>query len=197
MMKISGVLIEKNPLFWVCSYCQGKRYKCVKFLLFSKEISFSLENSGRISGVRSSRIAGVRSGRISFSLENSGGISGVRSGRMSRVRSGRISGVGRHRVPLTISVSIVESLMLIGMAVDSIVPRFRTGFSISLTISFSFTFHNMHSTTGVGIIPEFEIKISLPYRHTNEYQNSIKGNIHTCCNCMVAWNGHCMVVEQI
>merc|ERR1712109_135364 len=90
-----------------------------KVFLFSKEISFSLENSGRISGVR----------------------------------SGRISGVGRHRVPLTISVSIVESLMLIGMAVDSIVPRFRTGFSISLTISFSFTFHNMHSTTGVGIIP--------------------------------------------
>ena len=80
---------------------------------------------------------------------------------MSRVRSGRISGVGRHRVPLTISVSIVESLMLIGMAVDSIVPRFRTGFSISLTISFSFTFHNMHSTTGVGIIPDFEIKFSL------------------------------------
>ena len=128
----------------------------------------------------------MRSGRISFSLENSGGISGVRSGRMSRVRSGRISGVGRHRVPLTISVSIDKSLMLIGMAVDSIVPRFRTGFSISLTISFSFTFHNMHSTTGVGIIPDFEIKFSLPYRHTNEYQNSIKGNIHTCCNCMVA-----------
>merc|ERR1719433_513462 len=123
----------------------SERYNCVKFLLFSKEISFSLEDSGRISG--------VRSGRISFSLENSGGISGVRSGRMSRVQSGRISGVGRHRVPLTISVSIVESLMLIGMAVNSIVPRFRTGFSISLTISFSFTFHNMHSTTGVGIIP--------------------------------------------
>ena len=59
---------------------------------------------------------------------------------MSRVRSGRISGVGRHRVPLTISVSIAESLMLIGMAVDSIVPRFRAGFS--------FTFHYMESTNG-------------------------------------------------
>ena len=93
------------------------------------------------------------------------GKSGV-SGRISGVGSGRICGVGTHvgesltiKGSLTISVSIVESLMLMGMAVDSIVPRFRTGFSISLTISFSFTFHNMHSTTGVGIIPEFEIKI--------------------------------------
>ena len=135
-----------------------------------------LEGRGRISGVSIGRISGVRSGRIS----------GVRSGRISGVGSGRISGVGGDRISLTISVSIVESLMLMGMAVDSIVPRFRTGFSISLTISFSFAFHNMHSTTGVGIIPEFEIKISLPYRHTYESQDSIKGNIHTCCNYMVA-----------
>ena len=61
---------------------------------------------------------------------------------------------------LTISVSIVESLVLVGMAVDSIVPRFRACFRISLTVSFSFTFHNMNSTNRVGIIPDFEIRFS-------------------------------------
>ena len=66
-------------------------------------------------------------------------------------------------VSLTISISIVESLMLIGMAVYSIVPRFRVGLSISFTVSFSFTFHNMNSTNRVGIIPEIEIRFSLPY----------------------------------
>merc|ERR1719340_349128 len=46
----------------------------------------------------------------------------------------------------------VESLMLMGMAVDSIVPRFRAGLSISFTVGFSFTLHNMDSTNRVGII---------------------------------------------
>merc|ERR1711997_1202196 len=73
--------------------------------------------------------------------------------------SGRICGVGTHvgvsltiKGSLTISVSIVESLMLMGMAVDSIVPRFRAGLSISFTVGFSFTLHNMDSTNRVGII---------------------------------------------
>merc|ERR1712156_881133 len=42
--------------------------------------------------------------------------------------------------------------MLMGMAVDSIIPRFRAGLSISFTVGFSFTFHNMDSTNRVGII---------------------------------------------
>merc|ERR1711863_24861 len=86
------------------------------------------------------------------------GKSGV-SGRISGVGSGRICGVGTHvgvsltiKGSLTISVSIVESLMLMGMAVYSIVPRFRAGLSISFTVGFSFTLHNMDSTNRVGII---------------------------------------------
>ena len=169
-----GKFIDKKLVFLI-TYADIGKVKGTnvwKISLFSKEIfSISRENigqgiartnwslkakwegRGRISGVSSGRISGVRSGRIS----------GVRSGRISGVGSGRISGVGRHRISLTISVSIVESLVLVGMAVDSIVPRFRAGFSISFTVSFSFTFHNMNSTNGVGIIPEIEIRFSLPY----------------------------------
>ena len=165
---------------------------CRNFIIFKRDLqrslhkNFSLENIGQ-------GIASIWSLNQSKSGEGRGRISGVGSGRISGVGSGRICGVGTHvgesltiKGSLTISVSIVESLMLMGMAVDSIVPRFRAGLSISFTVSFSFTFHNMHSTTGVGIIPDFEIKFSLPYRHTYESQDSIKGNIHTCCNCMVA-----------
>ena len=123
---------------------------CRNFIIFKRDLqrslheNFSLENIGPgielnsipdktwIPGGRSGRISGVRSGRIS----------GVDSGRISGVD--RISGVGRHGISLT--KRIVD-------LVDSIVPRFRAGFSISFTVGFSFTFHNMDSTNRVGIIP--------------------------------------------
>ena len=132
---------------------------CRNFIIFKRDLqrslhqNFSLENIGQgIASIWS--LKGILEGRGRISGVSIGRISGVRSGRISGVGSGRISGVGRHRISLTISVSIVESLVLVGMAVDSIVPRFRAGFSISFTVSFSFTFHNMNSTNGVGIIPE-------------------------------------------
>merc|ERR1712156_561661 len=114
---------------------------CRNFIIFKRDLqrslhkNFSLENGQRIASIWS--LKGILEGR----------------GRISGVGSRRISGVGRHGVSLTISVSIVESLMLIGMAVDSIVPRFRAGLSISFAVGFSFTFHNMDSTNRVGIIP--------------------------------------------
>ena len=118
---------------------------CRNFIIFKKDLqhslneNFSLENIGQ-------GIASI------WSLNQSK--SGEGRGRISGVGSGRICGVGTHvgesltiSGSLTISVSIVESLMLIGMAVYSIVPRFRVGLSISFTVGFSFTFHNMDSTT--------------------------------------------------
>ena len=157
---------------------------CRNFIIFKKDLqrslheNFSLENIGQ-------GIASI------WSLNQSK--SGEGRGRISGVGSGRICGVGTHvgvsltiKGSLTISVSIVESLMLMGMAVDSIVPRFRAGLSISITVGFSFTFHNMDSTNRVGIIPVFEITFSLPLRYIYESQNSMNGNIHTCCNCMVS-----------
>ena len=180
-----GKFIDKKLVFLITYADIGKTKgtNVWKISLFSKEIfSISLENIGQ-------GIASI------WSLNQSK--SGEGRGRISGVGSGRISGVGRHRISLTISVSIVESLMLIGMAVYSIVPRFRVGLSISFTVGFSFTFHNMDSTNRVGIISVFEITFSLPYRYIYESQNSMNGNIHTCCNCMVSWNDHCMVVERI
>ena len=138
---------------------------CRNFIIFKRDLqhslheSFSLENIGP----RIWSLKGIWEGRGRISGVSSGRISGVKSGRISGVGSGRISRVGRHRVSLTISISIVESLMLIGMAVYSIVPRFRVGLSISFTVGFSFTFHNMDSTTWVCIISGFEIRFSLPY----------------------------------
>ena len=138
------------------------------FIIFKRELqhtlhkSFSLENVGP--GIWS--LKGIWENRGRISGVSSGRISGVRSSRISGV-GGRISRVGRHMVSLTISISIVESLMLIGMAVYSIVPRFRVGLSISFTVGFSFTFHNMDSTTWVCIISGFEIRFSLPYMHMN------------------------------
>ena len=126
--------------------------KGTNFIIFKRDLqrslheNFSLENIGQgIASIWS--LKGILEGRGRISGVSIGRISGVRSGRISGVGSGRISGVGRHRISLTISVSIVESLMLIGMAVYSIVPRFRVGLSISFTVGFSFTFHNMDSTT--------------------------------------------------
>ena len=157
---------------------------CRNFIIFKRDLqrslhqNFSLENIGQ-------GIASI------WSLNQSK--SGEGRGRISGVGSGRICGVGTHvgesltiKGSLTISVSIVESLMLMGMAVDSIVPRFRAGLSISFTVGFSFTLHNMDSTNRVGIISVFEITFSLPYRHIYESQNSMNRNIHTCCNCMVS-----------
>ena len=167
------------------------------FIIFKRELqhtlhkSFSLENVGP--GIWS--LKGIWENRGRISGVSSGRISGVRSSRISGV-GGRISRVGRHMVSLTISISIVESLMLIGMAVYSIVPRFRVGLSISFTVGFSFTFHNMDSTTWVCIISAFEINKIFITIYAYESQN-MKGNVHTCCNCMVSWNGHCMVVERI
>merc|ERR1712156_1270629 len=130
---------------------------CRNFIIFKRDLqrslhkNFSLENGQRIASIWS--LKGILEGRGRISGVSIGRISGVISGRISGVGSRRISGVGRHGVSLTISVSIVESLMLIGMAVDSIVPRFRAGLSISFAVGFSFTFHNMDSTNRVGIIP--------------------------------------------
>ena len=138
------------------------------FIIFKRELqhtlhkSFSLENVGP--GIWS--LKGIWENRGRISGVSSGRISGVRSSRISGV-GGRISRVGRHMVSLTISISIVESLMLIGMAVYSIVPRFRVGLSISFTVGFSFTFHNMDSTNWVCIISAFEIRFSLRYMHMN------------------------------
>ena len=165
---------------------------CRNFIIFKRDLqrslhkNFSLENIGQ-------GIASIWSLNQSKSGEGRGRISGVGSGRISGVGSGRICGVGTHvgesltiKGSLTISVSIVESLMLMGMAVDSIVPRFRAGLSISFTVGFSFTLHNMDSTNRVGIISVFEITFSLPYKYIYESQNSMNRNIHTCCNCMVS-----------
>ena len=141
---------------------------CRNFIIFKRDLqrslheNFSLENIGQGIARTNWSLKAKWEGRGRISGVSSGRISGVRSGRISGVGSGRISGVGRHRISLTISVSIVESLVLVGMAVDSIVPRFRAGLSISFTVGFSFTFHNMDSTNRVGIISVFEITFSLP-----------------------------------
>ena len=122
---------------------------CEKFHYFQKRSSASVLKTLVKQGIVGTNwsLKAKWEGRGRISGVSSGRISGVRSGRISGVGSGRISRVGRHMVSLTISISIVESLMLIGMAVYSIVPRFRVGLSISFTVGFSFTFHNMDSTT--------------------------------------------------